>query len=174
AYWDGVDRIAHEFGFTDRYFTELEECDLMVAELLRRLPSNVALIVTSDHGQVEVGDRMIELTDDLNDLLSKQSGEARFRWLHALDGSEQDLLQIAKETFEDVAWIMSKKEIIDEGWLGSLVDRTVEARLGDVALIAREKIGFTDPAEKMPFKLITRHGSLTKEEMHVPLLSAVT
>jgi len=174
AYWDGVDRIAHEFGFTDRYFTELEECDLMVAELLRRLPSNVALIVTSDHGQVEVGDRMIELTDDLNDLLSKQSGEARFRWLHALDGSGQDLLQIAKETFEDVAWIMSKKEIIDEGWLGSLVDRTVEARLGDVALIAREKIGFTDPAEKMPFKLITRHGSLTKEEMHVPLLSAVT
>ncbi len=84
----------------------------MVTELLRRLPSNVALIVTSDHGQVEVGDRMIELTDDLNDLLSKQSGEARFRWLHALDGSEQDLLQIAKETFEDVAWIMSKKKLL--------------------------------------------------------------
>ena len=174
AYWDGVDRIAHEFGFTDRYFNELEECDLMIAELLQRLPSNVALIVTSDHGQVEVGDRMIELTDDLNDLLLKQSGEARFRWLHAVVGGEQDLLETAKETFEDVAWVMSKKEIINEGWFGPLVHKTVEDRLGDVALVAREKVGFTDPAEKMPFKLITRHGSLTRDEMHVPLLSTVT
>ena len=54
------------------------------------------------------------------------------------------------------------------------MNKTVETRLGDVALVAREKIGFTDPAEKMPFKLITRHGSLTKDEMHVPLLSTVT
>ena len=174
AYWDGVDRIAHEFGFTGRYFDELAECDLMISELLQRLPANVALVVTSDHGQVEVGDRMMELTDDLNNLLSKQSGEARFRWLHALREREDDLLQTAKETFEDVAWVMSKKEIISAGWLGPQVDKTVEGRLGDVALIAREKIGFNDPAEKMPFKLITRHGSLTKEEMHVPLLCAVT
>jgi len=174
AYWDGVDRIAHEFGFTDRYFNELEECDLMIAELLKRLPSNVALIVTSDHGQVEVGDRMIELTDELNSLVSKQSGEARFRWLHAVTGGEQDLLQVAKETFQDVAWVMSKKETINEGWFGPLVYKTVEGRLGDVALVAREKVGFVDPAEKMPFKLITRHGSLTREEMHVPLLSTVT
>ena len=54
------------------------------------------------------------------------------------------------------------------------MSETVRGRLGDVALLAREKIGFIDPAEKMPFELITRHGSLTKEEMHVPLLSAVT
>ena len=117
---------------------------------------------------------MIELTDDLNNLLLKQSGEARFRWLHAVVGGEQDLLETAKETFEDVAWVMSKKEIINEGWFGPLVHKTVEDRLGDVALVAREKVGFTDPAEKMPFKLITRHGSLTRDEMHVPLLSTVT
>ena len=66
------------------------------------------------------------------------------------------------------------KEIIEQGWLGHLVNKTDETRLGDVALVAREKIGCTDPAEKMPFKLITRHGSLTKDEMHVPLLSTVT
>ena len=174
AYWDGVDRIAHEFGFTERYFSELEECDLMIAELLQRLPSNVALVVTSDHGQVEVGDKMLELTEDLNILILKQSGEARFRWLHALVGAEQDLVQTAKETFKDFAWIMSREEILNAQWFGPLVTKTIQSRLGDVALVAREKIGFIDPAEKMPFELITRHGSLTKEEMHVPLLSAVT
>ena len=174
AYWDGVDRVAHEFGFTDRYFSELTECDQMIAELLQRLPSNVALVVTADHGQVEVEDRMIGLTRDLNDLVSKQSGEARFRWLHALPGMEEDLIQASKETFENSAWVMSQKEILEAGFLGPLVSERVRGRLGDVALLAREKIGFIDPAEKMPFELITRHGSLTKEEMHVPLLSAVT
>ena len=60
-------------------------------------------------------------------------------------------------------------------WIfGPIVSETVKSRLGDVALVAREKVGFTDPDEKMPFQLITRHGSLTKEEMHVPLLSTVT
>ena len=174
AYWDGVDRTAHEFGFTDKYFGELNECDLMIDELLRRLPANVALVVTSDHGQVEVADRMIELTADIKNLLAKQSGEARFRWLHAVPGAEKDLTQMAKETFKDSAWVMSKKETIDTGLFGPMVSETVRRRLGDVALIAREKVGFTDPAEKMPFQLITRHGSLTKEEMHVPLLWTVT
>ena len=174
AYWDGVDRTAHEFGFTDKYFVELNECDLMIDALLRRLPANVALVVTSDHGQVEVADRMIELTADIKNLVAKQSGEARFRWLHAVPGAEKDLAQMAKETFKDSAWVMSKKESIDAGLFGPIVSETVKRRLGDVALIAREKVGFTDPAEKMPFQLITRHGSLTKEEMHVPLLSTVT
>jgi len=89
-------------------------------------------------------------------------------------GAEKDLTQMAKETFKDSAWVMSKKETIDAGLFGPIVSETVRRRLGDVALIAREKVGFTDPAEKMPFQLITRHGSLTKEEMHVPLLSTVT
>ena len=117
---------------------------------------------------------MIGLTRDLNDLVSKQSGEARFRWLHASPGMEEDLIQASKETFENSAWVMSQKEILEAGFLGPLVSGTVRGRLGDVALLAREKIGFIDPAEKMPFELITRHGSLTKEEMHVPLLSTVT
>ena len=174
AYWDGIDRIAHEFGFTDQYFSELKKCDLMIDELLKRLPPNVALVVTSDHGQVEVGDRMLELTTDLKNLITKQSGEARFRWLHALPGAETDLLISAKETFEECGWILSKDQILNEGWFGPRVNEIVKNRLGDVALVAKDKVGFTDPAEKMPFQLITRHGSLTEEEMHVPLLSAVT
>ncbi len=174
VYWDGIDRIAHEFGFTDRYLSELEECDAMIAELLERLPSDVALLVTSDHGQVEVGDQMLELTPTLNSLILKQSGEARFRWLHARPGAEEDLYLSARERFGNFGWVMSKDQILNEGWFGPKIDEEVKTRLGDVALVAREKVGFTDPAEKMPFQLITRHGSLTKEEMHVPLLSTVT
>jgi len=41
-----------------------------------------------------------------------------------------------------------------------------------VALVAREPVTFDDPAENGPLALIGRHGSLTDDEMLVPLLAA--
>jgi hypothetical protein len=43
--------------------------------------------------------------------------------------------------------------------------------MGDVALVAREPISFDDPADTGPFRLVSRHGSLTSAEMLVPLLA---
>ncbi|GIT46833.1 MAG: hypothetical protein Ct9H300mP12_14180 [Acidimicrobiales bacterium] len=36
AYWDDIDRTAHEFGLADRYDEELAACDSMVDDLLAR------------------------------------------------------------------------------------------------------------------------------------------
>ena len=44
-------------------------------------------------------------------------------------------------------------------------------RLGDVAIVAREQWSFADPADRTPSWLVARHGSLSPEEMHVPLLT---
>lgn len=46
------------------------------------------------------------------------------------------------------------------------------ARLGDVALVPREPVAFVDPADSGPYELIGRHGSLTAEEMLVPLIAS--
>jgi hypothetical protein len=43
--------------------------------------------------------------------------------------------------------------------------------MGDVALVARDPISFDDPADTGPFRLVSRHGSLTSAEMLVPLLA---
>ena len=51
-----------------------------------------------------------------------QSGEARFRWLHALPGSEADLLAAAAEAHHaDVAWVVTREQVLDEGWFGPKV-----------------------------------------------------
>ena len=44
------------------------------------------------------------------------------------------------------------------------------ARLGDVALVAREPVAFHDADDSGPYQLVGRHGSLTAAEMLVPLL----
>jgi len=48
------------------------------------------------------------------------------------------------------------------------------ARLGDVAVLARDPVAFVDPAESTSIHLIGRHGSLTADEMLVPVLAVVT
>ena len=174
AYWDDIDRTAHEFGLADRYEEELAACDAMVAELMDRLPAGTAVVVTADHGQVHVGDRMMELPAAVSGLIDGQSGEARFRWLHARPGAASDLVAAASGAFSDVAWVRSVDQVVADGWLGPVITGSARRRLGDVAVVPHEPVALLDPAEHVPIHLIGRHGSMTADEVLVPALSAVT
>ena len=174
AYWDDIDRTAHEFGLADRYDDELAACDAMVDDLLARLPANTAVVVTADHGQVHVDDRMLEIPGPVSGLIDGQSGEARFRWLHARPGAAADLAVEAGEAFSDVAWVRTADEVVANGWLGPVVTGAARRRLGDVALVPFEPVAFVDPVEHISIHLIGRHGSLTADEVMVPALCAVT
>ena len=174
AYWDDIDRTAHEFGLAERYNDELAACDAMVAELLHRLPAGTAVVVTADHGQVHVGERLVDLPAEITSLVDGQSGEARFRWLHSRPGAASDLLAAAHQAFDSVGWVRSVDEVVSAGWLGDRVTSAARGRLGDVAVVARDPVAFVDPAEASSIELIGRHGSLTADEMLVPAVFAVT
>ena len=171
AYYEGIDKVAHEYGLGAHYDTELKWVDHLVSELLSTLPEGTCVAVTADHGQVEVGDRLVELDPGIRDHLSMQSGEGRFRWLHARPGRSRQLLEAA-QAHADTGWVVSRDQTIDEGWFGPRVTDAVRARLGDVALVARAPIAYVDPLDSGPYKLIGRHGSLTSAEMLVPFIAA--
>jgi hypothetical protein len=101
-----------------------------------------------------------------------QSGEGRFRWLHAQRGREAELLAAATAAHGHHAWVVSLAQMRDERWFGPQLAPAAAARLGDVALVARDPISFDDPADSGSFTLIARHGSLTAAEVLVPLLAA--
>jgi hypothetical protein len=172
AYYDGIDKIAHERGFGPFYDAELRAVDQLVADVLAELPSGAALLVTADHGQVDVGERLVTPHADVLRLCRHQSGEGRFRWLHARPGAHADLLAAATQHHAAQAWVHSRAELIEAGWFGPTVSPPVAARYGDVALVAHQPISFDDPADSGPFPLVCRHGSLTSAEMLVPLLAA--
>jgi hypothetical protein len=171
AYYGGVDKTAHERGFGDYYEAELRAADRLVGDLLDVLPPGAVLLVTADHGQVQVGDNTITPAAELLDLVAHQSGEGRFRWWHARHGSADDLAKGALEHYEDVAWIVTKQQVIDEQWFGPSIAAPIAARLGDVALVPFAPVTFHDPADSGPYALICRHGSLTPAEVLVPLLA---
>jgi predicted AlkP superfamily pyrophosphatase or phosphodiesterase len=171
AYYDGIDKVAHEYGLEDHYAAELVSTDRLVADLASSLPPGAALVVTSDHGQVQVGDAIVAIHDDVMDHVSLLSGEGRFRWLHAKPGAADDLLVAAQEQHGDRAWVRSARQVIEEGWFGPVVSEVAANRFGDVVIAAIDPVAFEDPADTGPYRLQTRHGSLTGAEMRVPLLA---
>ena len=102
------------------------------------------------------------------------AGEGRFRYLYANKGAAAELLEAAHEEFGDQAWVFSRDQLLDEGWLGpGSVIASIRRRVGDVMLAARRHRApswtRTCPNEA---NLVGAHGSLTADEMCVPLIAA--
>jgi predicted AlkP superfamily pyrophosphatase or phosphodiesterase len=173
VYYDGVDKVAHEFGLGRYYQAELGFADRLVAELAGCLPRGAALAVTSDHGQVEVGERQVVLEDDVvgGDVIFS-SGEGRFRWLHVKDGRLESLRSRLEEAVGQLGWVLSKEDLEGLGVFGGPLPGHVAERLGDLAILAREPVAFVDPADTGELRLVSRHGSLTEEEVWVPFCVA--
>jgi hypothetical protein len=173
AYYEGLDKVSHEYGLGAQYDEELRWIDHLVATLLEVLPAGTALAVTADHGQVETGDNVRELPTDVLTHVAMQSGEGRFRWLHARGGRTRPMEEAARALLAEHAWVRTREEAIDEGWYGPKVTDAAAGRLGDVLVAAKGTVAFFDPRDTGPYVLVGRHGSLTPDEMLVPLLAGV-
>lgn len=172
AYYDGIDKVAHEFGLGEHYDAEVAATDRLVADLLALLPDGAALVVTSDHGQVHVGQQLVKLDRRVLQGVWLQSGEGRFLWLHCEPGAAARVRDAAEVCHGDVAWVRTRAEAVAEGWFGPSLSPDAEARLGDVALVPFAPLALVDPGDERPHTLVSRHGSLTRDEMLVPLLAA--
>jgi hypothetical protein len=172
AYYEGVDKIAHIQGFGAHYDAELVALDRIVGDLLDSLPAGAALVVTADHGQVDVGPRASVLDERVMREAVMISGEARFRWLHAPpDAAIDRLVDVATTLYGRDAWVVTAEKMESDGWFGGPLRPEVRARMGDVAIIPYQPVAYLDPADGGEARLMCRHGSLTPEEMLVPLIA---
>jgi hypothetical protein len=173
AYYPGVDTVAHEFGLHNAvYRRELADTDRLVGELRAALPPNTALLVTSDHGQVHLEAESWIALPDFGGSCVAMAGDGRFRYLYAPKGRGRELAAAAREAVGDRAWVLTRAEVLDAGLLGTGATGTIPSRFGDVVLAAREPVAFIDPAHGKEPELRSGHGSLTPDEMYVPLLAA--
>jgi hypothetical protein len=171
AYYDGIDKVAHERGMGAHYDAELVAVDRLVGDIAGALPSGATLVITADHGQVDVGPRVELLGRELMADIRFLSGEGRFRWLHTRPGSDAEVIDHATERYGETTWVVPRHQMLDEGWFGGPLRPGVTERLGDVALVPFAPIAFLDPADTGETGLLARHGSLTPAEMLVPLLA---
>ena len=173
AYYPGVDEVAHAHGLEDEFFdAEVTFVDRLVGDLVSALPEDAAVLVTADHGQVHLEPESWLDLGAIEQLVDAASGDGRFRFLHARRGAAEELVAGARELHGSHAWVRSREELLEDGWLGPEPPLVVRRRLGDVVLAAREPVAFIDPALPGEANLRSAHGSLTEAEMLVPLLGA--
>ena len=87
-------------------------------------------------------------------------------------GAAGDLLAAAMAQHGGCAWVLSKEELLDDGWLGPGRLGRGRRRVGDVVLAARMRSRSSTRRCPARPRLISAHGSLTAAEMRVPLLAA--
>ena len=154
------------------YDAELRFADRLVGDVLDVLPPGAVLLVTADHGQVRRRrpDHRARRRSCWR-LVASQSGEGRFRWLHAQPRrGRRAARRGAAERYGDVAWVVTREQVIDE----QLVRPDDRRRRSPPASATSpssptQPVSFHDPADSGPFELVCRHGSLTSAEMLVPL-----
>ena len=176
AYIAELDLTGHVRGVdSPSWRAQLGIVDRVVEQLVSGLPDDAALLVTADHGMLDVpADTRLDVDDEpeLLDGVRLLAGEPRARYVHALPGAEADLLDRWREIVGHRAWVVSRDEAIASGVFGP-VDDGVAARIGDVVALARGSWALTASVhEPGPSRLMAYHGSLTATELAVPLLAA--
>ncbi len=131
------------------------------------------LVVTADHGQVEVGDNVVELPATCSPTWRSSPARAASAGCTPAPAAPGALLDAATDLLGDHAWVRTRAAAIAEGWYGPVVTDAAAGRLGDVLLAAKGDVAFDDPDDTGPYVLVGRHGSLTEDEMLVPLLAGV-
>jgi hypothetical protein len=97
-------------------------------------------------------------------------GESRFRHLYCVDGAADDVLATYRARLGDKALVLSRDEAVGRGWFGAVEER-VSPRLGDVIVASLGPVALV-AGRRYPQEagLIGLHGSLTDDEMLIPLL----
>ena len=177
-YWGDVDGAGHLHGVQSRNWRRaLREIDEAVKRLARLLPTGTLLLVTGDHGMIDVPHHLrVDLADrpDLQPGIAVLGGEPRFAQVYCTTEAGPDVARRLAAAFGDRAWVRTREDAIAQGWFGS-VDGRVVGRIGDVIVAGDEPFAFVDSRKATPseLKLIGQHGSLTDAEQMVPLLQYV-
>lgn len=175
--YDGdLDWTGHKYGVSSTaWLQQLAMIDSAAEHLREELPSSVRLVVVADHGmidsppssRVDVDDRL-----ELRDGVGLIGGEARFRHLYCRPGAVDDVASTWRGVLGDRATVLTRDEVFGRGWFGP-VESQVRLRIGDVVVACHDDTAVMSTAD-FPYEntLVGLHGSLTRDEMLIPILVA--
>ena len=176
CYTPDLDLTGHVRGVdSDAWRDQLRLVDALVGLLVERLPAGTRLLVTADHGMVDVEDAAkvdVDASPALLDGVVTLAGEPRARHVHVRPGATGDVLAAWEAELGDRMWVGTRAQAIGLGLLGPVVTAAASARTGDVVAIATGDVAVVRrSAEPGMSRLRGQHGALTPDELAVPLLS---
>ncbi|MEP6759900.1 MAG: nucleotide pyrophosphatase/phosphodiesterase family protein [Sporichthyaceae bacterium] len=178
VYLGTLDATGHRRGCSSTAWArELTHIDRVVEQIADTLPAGATLLITSDHGMVDVPFENrwdVADTPSLSAGVEVVAGDLRGVHVHARPGAAEDVLEAWRSTLGADFWVFSRDDAIKAGLYGPAVAEHVYHRIGDVVAVARDTSAVVDRRVMSPelLALVGLHGSVTEDELVVPLLIA--
>lgn len=170
VYWPDLDRIGHRHGVDSREWREaLQDVDGLVQVLVAGAHPQTLLLVTADHGMIDVrpADRIdVEEIRALRGTLRAIGGEPRFRHFY-VDGDAASIVDSCRHQIGHAFDVMTRQVAIDTGIFGA-VDPSLRDRIGDVVAVARERWILASASDRRVSGFVGQHGSSTAFEQFIP------
>ena len=190
VYWSMVDTIEHAHGpNTDEARVEASVVSHALAEgflakLQRTAAKRTLVLVTADHGQVNVRPEetlyMNRFRKLAVNLARSPSGEAILPWGSARDsfmrvreGKLDETKDYLERKLDGVATVLRTEDAIDQGLFGiNRPTRRFRRRIGDLMILPHGTNTVWYKYKDDPLNLRGHHGGLTEDEMTIPLAAA--
>jgi len=111
---------------------------------------------------------VVEDSPELVAGVSAVAGEGRFRQLYVDERDPRWVAERWRDRLGELAWVRTRDEAIEEGWFGPVADDLRE-RYGHVLVAMRDDHAVMTRQFPRELTLVGMHGSLTPDEMLVPL-----
>ena len=178
-YVNDLDVAGHSDGVgSEKWLAALSMIDQMFSQLMKEMPKGTRIWLTSDHGMVNVGEKIVIGQDNsLLEGVAVIGGEPRARHLYL--SPEQDSMSARSELASrwqeylgEKATVLTREKVITSGLFGDAVSNDALDRMGEVIAIAQDGVVLLDPARAdKEGAMVGHHGGDSKIETQVGLLT---
>lgn len=179
-YWGDVDKVGHHLGSDSwQWGDALEQADQELARLARTVPRGTRIVITADHGMIDVDrSRRWDVAEvaGLHEGVKLVAGEPRAVHVHARRAAGVAAVAARwQDVLGDDAVVATRDEAVDLGLFGDVAEHA-RPYIGDVvvAVTGRGTVVDSRTQSARSLELVGVHGSLTPREMRVPFLTLTT
>ncbi len=173
AYWDEPDKTMHNHGVNCKKVHDLLLYIESLTETLCEQLKDTLVIITADHGHINVNTNVITDYPNIADCLIRMpSIESRALNLFVKDGMEERLKAAFREHFGDGYMLLSKAEVLEKQLFGIGINHPkLHEMLGDYLAIAIDSNTIANYQRMMH---LGNHAGLTTSEMMIPFIAITT
>jgi predicted AlkP superfamily pyrophosphatase or phosphodiesterase len=173
CYVPELDVAAHRDGWGAPGWTDLlERVDGAVRDAARALRAGETLLVTADHGMVDVPESAHLVLDELGllDGVRHLAGEPRLVHVHLAPHAEpEEAAARWSAALGGAADVLDRRHAVEAGWFGEVVPEVLP-RIGDLLVAARGRSAIYATADAPARGMVGQHGAWTPAERFVPLV----
>jgi predicted AlkP superfamily pyrophosphatase or phosphodiesterase len=171
-----LDQAAHRFGTSsNEWLNLLENLDSDVRSFSKEIPKNALVVLTADHGIVDVPKSQHIYLDEHEDLfedLVMVGGDPRVAYLYWPEGFDlNSKIPEIEQRFEGKLAVLTASELVQSGWLTSIVE-SAKSWVPDLILVCVQNAAVYHRhfAKAKSLEMVGQHGSWSKQEREVPFI----